>query len=126
MAAVMIPTNSTIFDMLCTYLIYTYLKFFEQTAAHELRRYSHEQYYISEPPCQNKFAMNRPSSDPFTEHLSIMKSLYHEYQKRDEIESLAAVEVLIKEATQVHNLRRQQGLTLIQSKSSCLFCQIVF
>ncbi|GAX83510.1 hypothetical protein CEUSTIGMA_g10935.t1 [Chlamydomonas eustigma] len=61
--------------------------------------------------------MSKHSSDPFAEHLSIMKSLYHEYQRRDEIESLRSVEMLLKETMDVQNLRKEQGLILIKNLS---------
>eukprot|EP00955_Chlamydomonas_euryale_P088431 364378-Chlamydomonas_euryale.AAC.8 len=35
--------------------------------------------------------------DPFAEHGSLMKELYHEYQKRDDFDNIAAVEALLAE-----------------------------
>eukprot|EP00798_Chlamydomonas_sp_ICE-L_P002218 gene2218-33778_t len=42
-------------------------------------------------------AMIRGQVDPFAEHVSVMKALYQEYQKRDETEDIAFVKALFQE-----------------------------
>ena len=52
--------------------------------------------------------------DPFSEHISIMKSLYHEYQRRDELEGIALVESLLLEATQACSQKEEHAKSIIR------------
>ncbi len=59
-------------------------------------------------------AVSRGSADPFGEHISIMKSLYHEYQRRDELEGIAQVEALLLEVTQMCNMKEEKAKAMIR------------
>ena len=54
--------------------------------------------------------------DPFSEHISIMKSLYHEYQRRDELEGIALVEALLMEVAQVANTKEETSRGIIRGE----------
>lgn len=47
--------------------------------------------------------------DPFESHLSVMKPLFHEYQRRDEADNIALVEALIAETA---NMARSKEATV--------------
>ena len=53
-------------------------------------------------------------SDTFAEHTSVMKALYHDYQKRDELEGIALVEVLLLEAAQACKQKEDNAKGLVR------------
>ena len=55
--------------------------------------------------------------DPFAEHTSIMKALYHDYQRRDELEGIALVEALLLEAAQACKQKEDKAKILIRGGS---------
>ena len=55
--------------------------------------------------------------DPFAEHTGIMKALYHDYQRRDELEGIALVEALLLEAAQACKQKEDKAKILIRGGS---------
>jgi len=57
--------------------------------------------------------------DPFAEHTSIMKALYHDYQRRDELEGVALVEALLHEAAQACKQKEESAKNLVRGGVLC-------
>lgn len=51
--------------------------------------------------------------DPFVEHSSLMKELYHEYQKKEDFDNIALVEALLQETARIAHSKETQIQNLI-------------
>ena len=59
-------------------------------------------------------------TDPFESHLAVMKPLYHEYQRRDEVDNIALVEALIAETANM--ARSKEGAAQLSIKELSKAC----
>lgn len=64
--------------------------------------------------------------DPFAEHMSVMKSLYFEYQRRDEADNIALVEALIEETSNMAKSKESSVHAAIkQLSSACVDLEVL-
>jgi hypothetical protein len=64
--------------------------------------------------------------DPFAEHMSVMKSLYFEYQRRDEADNIALVEALIAETSNMAKSKESSVHAAIkQLSSACVDLEVL-
>eukprot|EP00195_Chlamydomonas_chlamydogama_P009258 CAMPEP_0202914172 /NCGR_PEP_ID=MMETSP1392-20130828/62431_1 /ASSEMBLY_ACC=CAM_ASM_000868 /TAXON_ID=225041 /ORGANISM="Chlamydomonas chlamydogama, Strain SAG 11-48b" /LENGTH=116 /DNA_ID=CAMNT_0049605717 /DNA_START=73 /DNA_END=420 /DNA_ORIENTATION=+ len=61
--------------------------------------------------------MSRNAPDPFGEHVSVMKALYQEYQKKDEFDSMTYIDALLQEIQQMCSQREAAVKASIQELS---------
>ena len=58
--------------------------------------------------------MNRGQPDPFAEHVSVMKALYQEYQKKDEADGIEFLGALLAETRHICSQRENAAKELIR------------
>jgi hypothetical protein len=73
---------------------------------------------------------SRPNADPFSEHVQVMKALYQEYTKRDDIQAVELVDSMLHEMNTLCRQREEAVKDIIksrrrQSSSACWGSMVV-